>query len=109
MATLNTVRAVLKDASMQEQAGLIQTEVRKLLVDVGRIDDRVEKLQTHFRQAQDDIAKISTSTKKVATRGEKIELSELGEGAEMAEIPAAAKIQTRNTSADWFKLTVKRV
>ena len=86
---------------MQEQAGLIQTEVRKLLVDVGRIDDRVEKLQkTHFRQAQDDIAKISTSTKKVATRGEKIELIELGEGAEMAEIPAAAKIQTRNSSAD---------
>ncbi|MEC8726459.1 MAG: DNA recombination protein RmuC [Pseudomonadota bacterium] len=100
MATLNTVRAVLKDASMQEQAGLIQTEVRKLLVDVGRIDDRVEKLQTHFRQAQDDIAKISTSTKKVATRGEKIELIELGEGAEMAEIPAAAKIQTHNSSAD---------
>ena len=94
MATLNTVRAVLKDASMQEQAGLIQTEVRKLLVDVGRIDERVDKLQTHFRQAQEDIGKIRTSTNKVTSRGEKIELIELGEGAEAEEISAGAEIHT---------------
>lgn len=94
MATLNTVRAVLKDASMQEQAGLIQTEVRKLLIDVGRIDERVDKLQTHFRQAQEDIGKIRTSTNKVTSRGEKIELIELGEGAEAEEISPGAEIHT---------------
>ena len=38
MATLNTVRAVLKDARMREQAGVIQVEVQKLLDDVGRLD-----------------------------------------------------------------------
>jgi len=94
MATLNTVRAVLKDASMQEQAGLIQTEVRKMLVDVGRIDERVDKLQTHFRQAQEDIGKIRTSTNKVTSRGEKIELIELGEGPDVDEIAPAAEIHT---------------
>ncbi len=92
MATLNTVRAVLKDASMQEQTGLIQTEVRKMLIDVGRIDERVDKLQTHFRQAQEDIGKIRTSTNKVTSRGEKIELIELGEGANVEEIAAGAEI-----------------
>ena len=49
MATLNTIRAVLKDASMQEQAGVIQTEVRKMLIDVERIDERVGNLKKHFK------------------------------------------------------------
>ncbi len=44
MATLNTVRAILKDARMREQAGVIQTELLTLLKDVERLDDRVEKL-----------------------------------------------------------------
>ncbi len=40
MATLNTVRAVLKDTRMREQAGVIQAEVGRLANDVGRLDDR---------------------------------------------------------------------
>src|SRR5579883_618589 len=44
MATRNTVRAVLRDVRMREQAGLVQREVRLLLDDVRRLDDRVGKL-----------------------------------------------------------------
>ena len=73
MATLNTVRAVLKDAHMREQAGVIQGEVLKLLEDVGRLDQRVGKLQTHFNQAQKDIGDIQTSTGKIVRRAERIE------------------------------------
>ena len=73
MATLNTVRAVLKDARMREQAGVIQTEVLKLLTDVGRLDDRVGKLQTHFSQAQKDIGDIQTSSGKITSRAARIE------------------------------------
>lgn len=73
MATLNTVRAVLKDARMREQAGVIQIEVLKLLEDVDRLDQRVGKLQTHFTQAQKDIGDIQTSTGKITRRAEKIE------------------------------------
>src|SRR5262249_45793810 len=36
MATLTTVRAVLKDVHLREQAHLVQTELRRLLDDVGR-------------------------------------------------------------------------
>ena len=48
MATLNTVRAVLKDVRMREQAGEIQKTVGLLLEDVRRLDDRVDKLKSHF-------------------------------------------------------------
>ncbi len=72
MATLNTVRAILKDVRMREQAGVIQTEVQTLLGDVARLDDRVGKLQRHFDQATDDVRQIRISTDKVTKRGERI-------------------------------------
>ena len=73
MATLNTVRAILKDARMREQAGVIQNEVIKLLEDVGRLDKRVDNLQGHFDLANRDIKEIQTSADKVTKRGEKID------------------------------------
>ncbi len=72
MATLNTVRAILKDVRMREQAGVIQTEVEILMGDVARLDDRVGKLQRHFDQASDDVRQIRISTDKVTKRGERI-------------------------------------
>jgi DNA recombination protein RmuC len=90
MATLNTVRAVLKDAAMSEQAHVIQGEVRKLLDDVGRLDDRVGKLQRHFGQAEEDIRQIRVSTEKITKRGERIESIEMGEmGDDADQAPAA--------------------
>lgn len=79
MATLNTVRAVLKDAQMREQAHVIQREVGLPLADVGRLDERVEKLQTHFAQAEQDLKQIGISTAKIASRAERIEAVELEE------------------------------
>jgi DNA recombination protein RmuC len=73
MATLNTVRAVLKDARMREQAGVIQAEVVKLLDDVQRLDERAENLQRHFKQAEKDLEQIATSTKKITRRVGQIE------------------------------------
>lgn len=88
-ATLNTIRAVLKDVSMREQADVIQTEVGKMLVDVGRLDDRVDKLQNHMRMADKDLRDIRTSTDKVAKRGERITEIELGEQTDTEEITPA--------------------
>jgi DNA recombination protein RmuC len=79
MATLLTVRAILKDARMHEQAALIQREVGAMLKDVGRLADRVRNLSRHFRQANEDIDQIQISTEKVTQRGEKIESLELEE------------------------------
>ncbi len=79
MATLNTVRAVLKDASMREQAGVIQKEVGILVDDIGRLDDRIESLSKHFDMASRDIGDIKVSSGKISKRIQKIEDFELGE------------------------------
>lgn len=79
MATLNTVRAILRDVHMREQAHVIQAEIGKLLEDLGRLDDRVDKLQSHFNQATRDIEQIRISTNKVTKRGAKIDSLQLGE------------------------------
>jgi len=81
-ATLNTVRAILKDVRMKEQAGLIQKEVQTLLADVVRLDDRVGKLQRHFDQAGDDMRQIRISTDKVGKRAERIESVQLEDEAD---------------------------
>ena len=79
MATLNTIRAVLKDAQMREQAGVIQKEVALLLDDIIRLDDRVAGLSKHFDQAAEDIRQIRISTDKVAKRADRIESVQLGD------------------------------
>jgi DNA recombination protein RmuC len=81
MLSIQVIQAVLKDTRMREQAHLIQGEVMRLMEDVGRLDDRVRKLQTHFMQANRDIDLILTSSDKVTKRGAKIEALELGEPA----------------------------
>jgi DNA recombination protein RmuC len=93
MATLNTVRAVLKDARMREQAGVIQAEVMKLLDDVGRLDERTLNLQKHFSQAEKDLEQIATSTKKITRRAAQIEEVQLAEAEDDALEPPAEHTQ----------------
>ncbi len=97
MATLNTVRAVLKDVRMREQAGVIQSEVGKLLEDIGRLDERVGKLQRHFEQANDDLRQIRISSEKVSRRGERIEELEFEEPQSSEEAIAPPKPRVVNS------------
>ncbi|MET3662165.1 DNA recombination protein RmuC [Aquamicrobium ahrensii] len=78
MLSIQVIQAILKDARMREQAHVIQGEVVRLMEDVGRLDERVRKLQTHFGQASKDIDDILVSTSKVTRRGQKIEALEVG-------------------------------
>ncbi|MCV0395043.1 MAG: DNA recombination protein RmuC [Rhizobiaceae bacterium] len=95
MLSIQVVQALLKDARMREQAHLIQGEVIRLMEDVGRLDERVRKLQTHFSQASRDIDQILTSTDKVLKRGEKIEALEFGDAHDDAGEAAARSIESR--------------
>jgi DNA recombination protein RmuC len=79
-ALLNTVRAVLRDVRMREQAGVIQTQVIAMLDDVERLDERVGKLQRHFDQAGEDIRQIRISTEKVTKKGQQIGELQLEDG-----------------------------
>jgi DNA recombination protein RmuC len=73
MATLNTMRAVLKDARMREQAGAIRKELALLYTDVERLGTRVENLDRHFGQAQRDVEEIKISTEKATKRARRLD------------------------------------
>ncbi|MGI9350071.1 MAG: DNA recombination protein RmuC [Rhizobiaceae bacterium] len=72
MLSIQVIQSVLKDTRMREQAHLIQGEVIRLMEDVGRLDERVRKLDGHFKLAQKDVDLILTSSDKVTKRGNKI-------------------------------------
>ncbi|MEP1329097.1 DNA recombination protein RmuC [Pseudophaeobacter sp.] len=73
MATLNTMRAILKDARMREQAGAIRAELGHLHRDVERLGDRVGNLDRHFGQAAKDIAEIKISAEKAGRRAQRLD------------------------------------
>lgn len=102
MLSIQVVQAILKDARMRELAHVIQAEVAALRDDTLRLDERVNKLQTHFRQANKDIDDILISTSKVVRRGQKIEDLEMGE---IAAQPAASATTQGPTSAPVIPLT----
>ena len=77
-ATLNTIRAVLKDVNMKESAGIIQKEILTMMTDVQRLDKRVANLQRHFDQAGEDMREVRTSTEKITKRGDRIQDLEIG-------------------------------
>jgi DNA recombination protein RmuC len=84
MLSIQVVQSVLRDQRMREQAHIIRDEVIKLMADVGRLDDRVRKLQAHFSQATTDIDNILVSTRKVVGRGARIEALDFGDAPSVA-------------------------
>ncbi|MCV6586435.1 MAG: DNA recombination protein RmuC [Marinibacterium sp.] len=73
MATLNTMRAILKDARMREQAGAIRKALKQLHRDVELIEQRAGKLETHLRQAGDDVSGILTAASRAGKRAERLD------------------------------------
>ena len=73
MATLNTMRAILKDARMRDQAGAIRRELGLLYQDVDRLGTRVENLDRHFAQAAKDITEIKISADKAGKRARRLD------------------------------------
>jgi DNA recombination protein RmuC len=79
MATLNTMRAILKDARMREQAGAIRKTLHQLHRDVEIVVERVQKLDTHFTQARQDIDGIMTAAERAGKRAGRLESFEFDE------------------------------
>jgi DNA recombination protein RmuC len=90
MATLNTMRAVLKDARMREQAGVIRATLRHLHRDVELVVERVEKLNTHFNQARADLDGISTAAERAGKRAARLDNFDFEEIAPEPPLPGIA-------------------
>ena len=73
MATLNTMRAILKDARMREQAGEIRKALRLLHRDVEIISEKAGKLETHLRQAGEDVSGVLTAATRAGKRADRLD------------------------------------
>ena len=97
MATLNTVRAVLRDARLREQTAIIQSEMLKLIEDVSRLDARVENLNRHFSQVQKDISEIQTSTSRISKRSYRITELEVPEDENISVVNSEIQTVVRSS------------
>jgi DNA recombination protein RmuC len=87
MMAVQVMQAIVRDARVREQAHMIQNEVRHLVEDVGRLHERIGKLQTHFRQAGEDVAGALTSSEKILKRGERIDAMDFAQPVAPVAVP----------------------
>jgi DNA recombination protein RmuC len=87
-AVLGTMRALLRDVRLRQEAGRIRGELDRLLADLGRLDDRVESLRRHFGQAERDIGMIETSSAAIKRGGQRLADLEMDEPAPPKVLPA---------------------
>jgi DNA recombination protein RmuC len=97
MATLHTLRAVLKDARLREEAHVIRRELGLLHKDAERLAARVGNLDRHFTQAQKDIEEIKISADRTQSRARRLEAIDFAPEAEVseAEDPKVARLPER--------------
>ena len=79
MATLNTIRGILKDATLKENSSKIRENLNHLFKDVSRLGDRIENLDKHFYLASKDLEEVKVSAKKVTNRADKFDALDFGE------------------------------
>jgi DNA recombination protein RmuC len=88
MMAISVAQSILRDARMRDEAHEIQAEVGKLMNDVRLLVERAGKLDTHFRQAQEDVHGLGAASARVARRSERIEAMDFSREAD----PPAADI-----------------
>jgi DNA recombination protein RmuC len=97
MLAIQVMQQILKDARMREAAGQIRTEVGRMMEDLGRLRDRVLKLQQHHNQTGEDLRQIIISSEKIEKRAARIEELEFDndDGAAAGANVIAAPLQRR--------------
>ena len=96
MATLHTMRAILKDARMREQAGAIRSTLKLLHRDVELVVQRVDKLNTHFGQARNDLELISTAAERAGKRAAKLDNFDFEDVTPEVEVAGVVPLPSRD-------------
>ena len=76
-ATLNTARAIMKDARIQEQSALLQQETLALVADVEKLATKAASASRRLALAEIDLADLSAAAKGAERRGRRIANLEL--------------------------------
>ncbi|WP_371422043.1 DNA recombination protein RmuC [Tardiphaga sp.] len=99
MLAIQVMQQILKDARMRDAADQIRTEVLNLGDDLGRLRDRVMKLQTHFGQANEDVRQILISADKIEKRAGRIEELDFSKSEPATEV---APVMAKTAAPDMF-------
>jgi DNA recombination protein RmuC len=73
MLAIQVMQQILRDARIRDAADQIRNEVMHLGDDLGRLRERVVKLQKHFGDANEDLRQIVISADKIDKRAGRIE------------------------------------
>lgn len=99
MATLTTLRAVLKDARLKAEAHAIRRELSLLGKDLERLGTRVGNLDRHFGQASADLAELRISAERAAVRARRLEEVEFAPDDEEPPVRRTPRIETGPASS----------
>lgn len=85
MLAIQVMQQILKDARMRDAADQIRTEVMHMSDDLGRLRERVLKLQKDFANVNEDVRQILVSADKIEKRAGRIEELDFSSSSEPAE------------------------
>ena len=94
MLAIQVMQQILKDARMRDAADQIRTEVLNLGDDLGRLRERVLKLQKHFGDVNEDVRQILISADKIEKRAGRIEELDFSKAEAPVEVPHVVKSGT---------------
>ncbi len=94
MLAIQVMQQIMKDARIRDAADQIRTEVINLGDDLGRLRERVLKLQKHFGDVNEDIRQILISADKIEKRAGRIEELDFSKTDAPAEGPNLVKTGT---------------
>jgi DNA recombination protein RmuC len=94
MLAIQVMQQILKDARIRDAADQIRNEVMHLGDDLGRLRERVLKLQNHFGQVNEDVRQILISADKIEKRAGRIEELDFSKSEAPVEVPRFVKSAT---------------
>jgi DNA recombination protein RmuC len=102
MLAIQVMQQIMKDARIRDAADQIRNEVINLGDDLGRLRERVLKLQKHFGDVNEDIRLILISADKIEKRAGRIEELDFSKADGPSETPRV--VGSPGTTADLFPL-----
>jgi len=87
MLAIQVMQQIMKDARIRDAADQIRNEVVNLGDDLGRLRERVLKLQKHFGDVNEDVRQILISADKIEKRAGRIEELDFSKADAQAESP----------------------
>ena len=103
MLAIQVMQQIMKDARIRDAADQIRNEVIHLGDDLGRLRERVLKLQKHFGDVGEDIRQILISADKIEKRAARIEELDFSKQDAPVESPRIAPAS--GSAPDLFPLT----